>query len=75
MRLFKGQAVVVWRRAPKSLYSYALATYDRGDQFDHDAALGFINIWGLPVAQQAKSQLLADGEQPFQLGTSTGEDE
>ena len=70
MRLFKGQAVAVGKRAPKSLYSYALATYDRGDQYDHDSAVGFIKIWGLPVSQQAKTQLLAEGEAPFQLGTS-----
>ncbi len=70
IRLYKGQATVVGRRSPKSLYSYALATYDRGDQFDHDNAVGFIKIWGLPIAQQAEKQLLAEGERPFQLGTS-----
>ncbi|MBI5288601.1 MAG: argininosuccinate synthase [Chloroflexi bacterium] len=68
MRLHKGQAVAVGRKSPRSLYSYALATYDRGDQYDHNAALGFINIWGLPVQQQARQQLLAEGEAPFQLG-------
>ncbi|HXK32697.1 MAG TPA: argininosuccinate synthase, partial [Dehalococcoidia bacterium] len=73
MRLHKGQAVAVGRRSPKSLYSYALATYDRGDQFDHDAAVGFINVWGLPVQQQARSQLLAEGDAPFQLETSDEE--
>ena len=26
-----------------------LATYSEGDAFDHSAAVGFINIWGLPV--------------------------
>jgi argininosuccinate synthase len=70
MRLHKGQAVAVGRKSPKSLYSYALATYDRGDQYDQGSAVGFIKIWGLPVAQQARQQLLAEGEQPFQLGTS-----
>jgi argininosuccinate synthase len=70
MRLHKGQAVAIGKKSPKSLYSYQLATYDRGDQYDHNAALGFINIWGLPVAQQARTQLLAEGEAPFQLGTS-----
>jgi|CXWL01.1.fsa_nt_gi argininosuccinate synthase len=69
MRLHKGQAVAVGRKSPRSLYNYALATYDRGDQFDHDAAVGFINVWGLPVQQQAQQQLLADGQTPFQLGT------
>src|SRR6185295_15999953 len=70
LRLHKGQAVVVGKKSPRSLYSYQLATYDRGDQYDHDSALGFIKIWGLPVSQQAKTQLLAEGEAPFQLGTS-----
>ena len=70
VRLHKGQAVVVGKKSPRSLYSYQLATYDRGDEYDHDSALGFIKIWGLPVAQQAKTQLLADGEAPFQLETS-----
>jgi argininosuccinate synthase len=74
MRLHKGHAVAIGKKSPKSLYSYQLATYDRGDQYDHDNAVGFIKIWGLPVAQQANAQLLAEGEQPFQLGTSQPED-
>ena len=73
VRLHKGQAVAVGKKSPRSLYSYQLATYDRGDQYDHDSALGFIKIWGLPVAKQAKQQLLADGEAPFQLGTAEPE--
>ena len=73
MRLHKGQATAVGRKAPHALYDYALATYDRGDQFDHSAAVGFINVWGLPVQQQARQQLLAEGEAPFQLETSEEE--
>ncbi len=73
MRLHKGQAVAVGRKSPRSLYDYALATYDRGDTFDHDAAVGFINVWGLPVQQQARRQLLAEGQTPFQLGTAHSE--
>jgi argininosuccinate synthase len=68
MRLHKGQAVAIGKKSPKSLYSYALATYDRGDQYDQGSAVGFIKIWGLPVSQQARAQLLAEGEAPFQLG-------
>jgi argininosuccinate synthase len=75
MRLHKGQAVAVGRKSPRSLYSYALATYDRGDQYDQSSAVGFIKIWGLPVQQQARAQLLAEGEQPFQLGTADSDDD
>ncbi len=75
VRLHKGQAVAIGKKSPKSLYSYALATYDRGDQYDQGSAVGFIKIWGLPVSQQARTQLLAEGEAPFQLGTTESEPE
>lgn len=49
VRLFKGASVVVGIRAEKSLYVETMATYSEGDAFDHEAAAGFIKIWGLPV--------------------------
>jgi argininosuccinate synthase len=72
VKLIKGSAVVVGRKSPKSLYSFALATYDEGDVFDQKAAPGFIHIWGLPmkVQAQAQAQLLAQPEGP--LGISGG---
>jgi argininosuccinate synthase len=56
LKLFKGNSVVVGRRSPYSLYNYNLATYDKGDQFDQSASPGFIQIWGLPVKNQAQAQ-------------------
>lgn len=56
VRLFKGNCQVVARKSPYSLYNYSLATYDKGDVFDHSASPGFIHIWGLPVRTQAKAQ-------------------
>ncbi len=58
VKLHKGNASVVGRKSPKSLYSYSLATYDKGDQFDQSASPGFIHIWGLPVKTQAQVQPL-----------------
>jgi argininosuccinate synthase len=49
---------VVGRRSPHSLYQHALATYARGDAFNHQSAVGFIELWGLPVKTQAQVQLL-----------------
>jgi argininosuccinate synthase len=49
VRLHKGSCVVVGRQAPKALYNYNLATYDRADEFDHKSAEGFIKIYGLSV--------------------------
>jgi argininosuccinate synthase len=56
LKLFKGSYRVVGRKSPFSLYSYGLATYDEGDEFDQDASPGFIHIWGLPAKTQAQRQ-------------------
>ena len=56
LKLFKGSCSVVGRKSPYSLYSYGLATYDKGDVFDQSAAAGFIQIWGLPAKTQAQVQ-------------------
>ncbi len=63
LKLFKGNCSVVGRKSPHSLYSYGLATYDKGDQFDQSAASGFIHIWGLPVRTQAQIQQAKEGKQ------------
>jgi argininosuccinate synthase len=62
VKLFKGKATVVGRKSEHSLYSKKLATYDTGDQFDHDAARGFIRLWGLSQQTQAQQQLLKGGK-------------
>ncbi|UFT99745.1 argininosuccinate synthase [Radiobacillus kanasensis] len=49
VKLYKGHAQVVGRESANSLYDFDLATYNKGDAFDHDAALGFIKLWGLPT--------------------------
>ncbi len=58
VKLAHGQCTIVGRKSEHSLYDHALATYESGDQFDHNAALGFIKLWGLPLATQAQAQLL-----------------
>ncbi|MDO8472371.1 MAG: argininosuccinate synthase [Dehalococcoidia bacterium] len=60
LKLFKGNCTVVGRKSPRSLYSFSLATYDKGDKFDQSASVGFIQIFGLPVRVQAQTQLLPD---------------
>lgn len=67
VKLFKGQSMVVGRKSPMSLYNLSLATYDKGDKFRAEAAEGFIHIWGLPVATQAQTQMLADKEDVLSL--------
>jgi argininosuccinate synthase len=56
LRFFKGSCVVVGRRSEYSLYDYNLATYDTADTFDHKAAKGFIDLWGLPTKVWARQR-------------------
>jgi len=49
LKLFKGSAVVIGRRAPRSLYSHDLATFGRSRGFDQGDAAGFIRLFGLPT--------------------------
>lgn len=49
VKLYKGTCSVVGAKSPYSLYDQAMATYEAGDMFDHSAAEGFIQLWGLPL--------------------------
>jgi len=63
LKLFKGSSAIVGRKSPHSLYSLSLATYDKGDQFDQSASVGFIHLWGLPVKTQAQVQGISSSEE------------
>ncbi|OEH91838.1 argininosuccinate synthase [Bacillus solimangrovi] len=49
VKLFKGHAIVEGRQSDYSLYNEKLATYTSDDEFDHNAAVGFTKLWGLPT--------------------------
>ena len=53
MKLCQGRCEVVGRKSPHSLYDEFLATYGAKDAFDHQAAKGFIDLWGLPMKIRA----------------------
>ena len=58
VRLDRGSLAIVGRRSPHSLYSTALATYGKGDAFDHKASEGFITVFGMSLRTQARTQAL-----------------
>ncbi len=58
VKLYKGTLQVAGRRAQHALYDKSLATYTIGDSFDHQAAEGFIRLFGLPLRTQAHTQWL-----------------
>lgn len=49
VKLYKGHAIVEGRKSEYSLYDEKLATYTKDDEFNHDAAVGFIELFGLPT--------------------------
>jgi len=65
VKLFKGNVIKATSESPKSLYNFALATYDKGDQYNHDAAVGFINVFGLSLRNQSAIQL--KGQTPDEI--------
>jgi argininosuccinate synthase len=72
MRLEDGAARVVGRRAERSLYRSDLATYDRvTDSFDHAAARGFIELFGLPLRTQTRVQGALEDTAPLHVERRT----
>ena len=68
VHLEHGAAHVSGRRAPGSLYQPALATYDRTyDTFDHSAARGFIELFGLPLRTQTRTQGALEDSAPLRV--------
>lgn len=55
VKLFKGNVICEGRKSPNSLYDEKLATYTSADEFDQEAAAGFIKLYGLP--QQVYAQV------------------
>ncbi|MCD5390297.1 argininosuccinate synthase [candidate division NPL-UPA2 bacterium] len=53
VKLLRGKCEVVGRKSDYSLYDKSLATYGKEDAFDHQAAKGFIDLWGLPYRVKA----------------------
>ena len=54
LKLYKGNATVVGRRAPRSLYSERLATFEAEDVYNQRDAEGFIKLNALRLRTQAR---------------------
>lgn len=60
VKLFKGNVICEGRKSANSLYDEKLATYTSADEFDQEAAAGFIKLYGLPT--QVYAQFHQKGE-------------
>ena len=66
LKFYKGTCTVTGRKSDFSLYDYGLATYDAADTFNHAAAKGFIDLYGLSTkvwAKNRRAQGVTDGEE------------
>ncbi len=57
LKFYKGSCTVVGRKSDYSLYDYELATYNSDDEFDHQAAKGFIDLHALTCKVWAKNRI------------------
>jgi argininosuccinate synthase len=53
LKLYKGNATLVGRKADKSLYNTDIASFTMGSSYNQKDAEGFINLFGLPVKVRA----------------------
>src|SRR3954470_8020457 len=56
LSLQAGAPVVTGRRSPQSLYAHQLASYATGETFPHEAASGFITLFGLESELAARRE-------------------
>jgi len=61
LKLYKGNIIVAGRKSPYSLYREDYATFGQDDVYDQKDAIGFINLFGLPL--KVRSLLKIDGPQ------------
>ena len=64
LRLYKGQATVLSRRAPASLYDLDLASFGACEGYAHSDSSGFVKLFSLPQRAVAAQQLAAAGRMP-----------
>ena len=60
-KLYKGQAILVGRQSPHSLYREDYATFDQDDVYNQQDAEGFIKLFGLPLKVQAMIDIEGSG--------------
>lgn len=56
LKLYKGNMINAGVTSPYSLYSEEIATFGQDQVYDQKNAAGFITLFGLPIAVQAKLQ-------------------
>lgn len=64
-KLYKGNAIVIGRYSPHSLYREDFATFGQDDVYDQSDAVGFINLFGLQMKVQAMMEVSGNGRTKY----------
>jgi argininosuccinate synthase len=65
LKLYKGNAIVLGRQSPYSLYREDYASFGQMDIYDQRDAQGFINLWGMPLKVDAMLSIAGTGGSRF----------
>ena len=72
MRLFRGMASVLSRRAPSSLYDLDLASFGASEGYAHADSTGFVKLFSLPQRALAAQRALSVGRSAQRSGPGEG---
>ena len=62
LKLYKGNIIKAGVWSPYSLYSEELATFGEDHIYNQNDSAGFINLYGLPIAVQARMKQKNEGK-------------
>ena len=62
IKLYKGNAIVIGRYSPNSLYREDFATFGEDDVYNQEDAVGFINLFGLQMKVKAMMEVSDGGK-------------
>ena len=65
LKLYKGHCIIAGRRSPHSLYNEDFATFGEEDVYNQADAVGFINLFGLPLKVKALSEIDSMGKSRY----------
>ncbi len=64
-KLYKGNAILVGRKSPYSLYREDYVTFDEDDVYNQKDAEGFIKLFGLPMKVRALLEIEGSGRSKY----------
>jgi argininosuccinate synthase len=68
LKLYKGNVIVAGRRSPMSIYDQALASFGSEGSYDHADADGFLKLFAIPTAAEARQRI---AEQEYHASKQT----